>query len=238
MLKTSFYMWMWTWYVPDFYLSRYFTAFLREDEPLKMFQQRKDIIFSHKSLSFWININASCSKCCALFTIYICLTFKTRVYFRLIGKCMAKTNWWKCRIRRKESGVNPSVPCLHVWISNQSEWIFKLLIPKQLCAIWCWAERMGQNQLHITTALHQRTGLVPGARWSWLKVASVPTSLVSSCCWCSGFDMRHLCCRGAGNQNQEDDKSSAKMLLGKSQGEEILMHVFMYICIYKIYNVI
>lgn len=130
-----YYCWSLNWNVENIFLyvnvdmvcarfvsvTLYFTAFLGEDEPLKMFQQRKDIIFSHKSLSFWININVSCSKCCALFTIYICLTFKTWVYFRLIGKCIATTNRWKWKIRRNESGLRPPVPCLPC-LDSKSEW--------------------------------------------------------------------------------------------------------------------
>lgn len=50
--------------------------------------------------------------CCALFTVYICLTFKMWVFFRLIGKGMAEANCWKYKIRRNEPGLNPPVLCL------------------------------------------------------------------------------------------------------------------------------
>lgn len=97
-------------------VTLHFTTFLREDEPLKMFQLRKCIIiFSHKRPTLWININASYSKLsigCTLFTIYICLTFEKWVFFRLIGKGMAKANIYKYKIRRNESGLNAPVLCL------------------------------------------------------------------------------------------------------------------------------
>lgn len=100
-------------------VTLHFTAFFREDEPLKMFQLRKDIIiFSHKSLTLWININASCPKLCvsigcrSLYNLYMFNLQTMGIFFRLIGKCMAKANCWKYKLRRNESGLNPPVLCL------------------------------------------------------------------------------------------------------------------------------
>jgi len=43
------------------------------------------------------------------------------VFFRLIGKCMAKANCWKYKIRRNEPGLNPPV----LWLST---YLFRLQI--------------------------------------------------------------------------------------------------------------
>lgn len=87
-----------------------------------------------------------------------------------------------------------------VWITNQSKQLFKVLIPKRLCA-FTGIELKGWVRFSLTpmTAFHQSTGFVPGARWSRLKVAAIYTSLVSACCWCSGFVVRHLYCLAVGN---------------------------------------
>lgn len=87
-----------------------------------------------------------------------------------------------------------------VWITNQSKQLFKLLIPKRLCA-FAGIELKGWVRFSLTpmTAFHQRTGFVPGARWTRLEVAAIFTSLLSACCWCPGFAVRHLYCLAVGN---------------------------------------
>lgn len=58
-----------------------------------------------------------------------------------------------------------------VWITNQSKQLFKLLIPKWLYAL-AGIELNGWVRFSLTpmTAFHQRTGFVPSARWSRIKL--------------------------------------------------------------------
>lgn len=140
----------------------------------------------------------------------MCSAFKTLAFFKLISKCLAKTNCWKYKIWRNESGFNPPVPCvLCTCLDSKSKWVGLKVINLKAAAL-SWAQRMARNQLCNLTTLHQWTGLVPGARWSRLKDSVISTSLVSSCYWCSEFDIGYLCCLSAGNHNQEDIKVSAK----------------------------